>query len=380
MNALNIFLEREFQHLEEQITAVLEQLKEALSGVEESLKEHIVQELDEQFRKLKEEFNAVQNTLQSLKRDILYQINTRANITDGAIAEIDGALVAIGLLLKGIAAAVSGIEASVVAGFTELNGALILETRRVLVSINSTRRDITKGITKTEDHLTSTVNEKTEEVLEHLKKLKEHVKKELKEQEKTLKEYIFTKFSEIVATDVSLLIVGESYTKWDSVTSYFPTVSFLFNEVTLTNVVRRSQIKIRLPVVSEQVTPEYIYLLQEKCQRLSTLEYNYGTTRANFVSTDKRWKTTIWAASQEEAVRILRVVASVIDETLDEDLFSFTLSRGKRPRITVRQEPLVDVGLNSVSYDEEFVLRLRKVVLYVNNLEKPILLFSQTRF
>ena len=56
--------------------------------------------------------------------------------------------------------------------------------------------------------------------------------------------------------EVSLQIVGESYYRWDSTSTYFPTLTFLFKEVEASQYksTRRSQIKVRLNKRNEDLT------------------------------------------------------------------------------------------------------------------------------
>lgn len=51
------------------------------------------------------------------------------------------------------------------------------------------------------------------------------------------KEYIIE-----IAQEVSLGVVGESYYKWDSVSTYYPTITFLFKETETSQYPRRSQV------------------------------------------------------------------------------------------------------------------------------------------
>lgn len=58
-----------------------------------------------------------------------------------------------------------------------------------------------------------------------------------------------------LAEEMSLQMGGESYYKWDSVTTYFPTFTFLFREAGVSQYARKSQIKLRLSIRNEDLTP-----------------------------------------------------------------------------------------------------------------------------
>lgn len=65
-----------------------------------------------------------------------------------------------------------------------------------------------------------------------------------------------------IALEVSLQVVGESYYKWDSTSTYYPTLTFLYP--------RRSQIKLRLKQRNEEITPLAITKLKENCEKVLT--------------------------------------------------------------------------------------------------------------
>jgi hypothetical protein len=75
------------------------------------------------------------------------------------------------------------------------------------------------------------------------------------------------KFVEKTALEVSQLIVGESYFKWDSTASYFPTIVFVFNEITQGETPRRSQIKARFKKLSQEVTDKDIQILTDRSEQ-----------------------------------------------------------------------------------------------------------------
>ena len=58
--------------------------------------------------------------------------------------------------------------------------------------------------------------------------------------------------------EVSLQIVGESYYKWDSISTYYPTVTFLFKEEGGLQYPRRSQIKVRLAKTNSEISEQDI--------------------------------------------------------------------------------------------------------------------------
>lgn len=64
--------------------------------------------------------------------------------------------------------------------------------------------------------------------------------------------------SKTISDEVTNKIVGESYAKWNSVTSFYPTVIFIMKEVTENEPSRRAQIKLRYPKRAEDITDQDI--------------------------------------------------------------------------------------------------------------------------
>lgn len=56
--------------------------------------------------------------------------------------------------------------------------------------------------------------------------------------------------AETVSDQVALKVVGESYYKWNSVSSFYPTVVFIFREVETLHRPKRTQIKTRYSLQS----------------------------------------------------------------------------------------------------------------------------------
>lgn len=176
-----------------------------------------------------------------------------------------------------------------------------------------------------------------------------------------------------VAQEVSLQIVGESYYKWDSVTTYFPTITFLFKEVDVSQYPRKSQIKLRLSKRNEDLTKLDIDNLKKSCEAIMNSTYCYGTQRFNYVSPDKRFKTTVFGKNTSQIKILLSSLCKVINEPFDDRNLSITSSR-TRVNQTKRLLPLDNTDLNTISYHTSFNVKFRKAVLLVNGLKSPIVL------
>lgn len=166
--------------------------------------------------------------------------------------------------------------------------------------------------------------------------------------------------------------MGESYAKWDSISQYYPTIVFVFVEVTESNKPRKSQIKIRFNKTWQEITDKDIQNLTNKIKEYGNLGYTYGTTRGNYVSKDKRFKTTIYAKDKENISNILSKVLDVLPDKFDPGLLSLTILGSKRPSLTKRTKQLANIGLNTDNYNDEFSLKLKSANLLVNGVKKII--------
>ena len=221
------------------------------------------------------------------------------------------------------------------------------------------RTDLTRLLTKGLENITKKAD--------GVAKAVEDIKKQL---EKDRKELAIK-----VAEEVSLQVVGESHYRWDSVSTYFPTLSFLFREINVGQTPRRTQIKVRLKERNEEIGEAEIQRLKASCAALSNLMYNYGTIRANYVSQDKRFKTTVFCKDSSAVERILYPICQVIGEPYESRNLSITSARN-RPNSTKRTTSLAGISINTVNYQTTITMKLYKVVLLVNGLSSPIVVFK----
>lgn len=179
----------------------------------------------------------------------------------------------------------------------------------------------------------------------------------------------------IIQTEVCSYIVGESYSKWGSISMYFPTVTFVFGEITNNNKPRRSQIKIRFNKTSQEITNSDVLAIAAKVKSFGKLGYNYGKTRGNYVSKDKRFKTTVYAEDQSNICFVLEKIMDIIPDKFDKELLSVTTIGNKRPSISKRQNDLYNTGINTINYNDVFPLELKSVNIMVNGISKIIKLY-----
>ena len=196
---------------------------------------------------------------------------------------------------------------------------------------------------------TTYISDIVTQILTEVKLLPSKFEELLKGQIKEFKSYLDDWKKELikeVAQEVSLQIVGESYYKWDSVTTYFPTITFLFKEVGVSQYPRKSQIKLRLSKRNEDLTTSDIDNLKRSCDAILNSTYSYGTERFNYVSSDKRFKTTVFGKNTPQIKALLCSLFQVINEPFEERNLSMNSSR-TRVNQTKRLLPLDITELNT---------------------------------
>lgn len=327
---------------------------------------------------IKESIQAITDKITQFQNSLAFELDAKFEITEGSVAEVFAEVGGTGALLAAVEQTVTGLATTAGIAFSELNALVIKEHSSTRSAIDAAEKKISKQVSEElapiflevrglYSHMDVKIREAQETILQRFEKDKAELLKAIEQESKI--------FVEKTALEVSQLVVGESYYKWDSTSSYFPTVVFVFNEVTQAETPRRSQIKARLKKTSEELTQKDIEMLRERIQQHTNWKYRYGTVRANFVSGDKRWKSTVFIAEQKEALSVFQTVGKILNEKINPDLISYTTIKEKRPRITTRQSPLAGKGLNPTNYNSVFTVQLRKATLLVNNTEKPYLLY-----
>lgn len=176
----------------------------------------------------------------------------------------------------------------------------------------------------------------------------------------------------ILTNEVCTNIVGESYAKWDSVCSYFPTILFLFSENTVSTKKRKSQVKLRLKQPSTEITDKNIQQIRERLKTIGSVSYTHGTCKGNYVSSDKRFKTAVNGADRGSITTLLNSIFFVVDEKFDPELLSTTEIGKKRNSLTKRETGLWGLEVNTVNYQQNFALKLNRVHLLVNGISSVI--------
>lgn len=159
--------------------------------------------------------------------------------------------------------------------------------------------------------------------------------------------------SEAISDQVALKVVGESYYKWNSVSSFYPAVTVIFRQMHVATRLKRTQVKTRYNVRSEDFTEAMLAELHQRAEGLAGLRYNHGLTRGNYVSSDKRFKTTVYGQSTEDIAELFHKLLPVINEPFELANLSYT-SGPRRVSITRRNVPLAGIPTQYNEYTIDF--------------------------
>ena len=174
------------------------------------------------------------------------------------------------------------------------------------------------------------------------------------------------------AEEVANRVVGESFYRYCTTTTFMLTLILVFKEETENKNPRRSQLKFKLKKTFLEITDR---------------SFNYGTLRCTYVSEDKNLKNVLYTKTKKDAKLLLQFIYPLIGHTFDASLrddriedadeknLSFTESRN-RAIFNRRKKPLDGIKPFSQDYSRFFKVNLYRVVLQVNNLEKPVLIYK----
>lgn len=221
------------------------------------------------------------------------------------------------------------------------------------------------------DKFEARLDKKLDDIQKHfdgaLKKAREDA---VKYADETKKEVIDT-----ICEEIPNRVVGESYFRYNSTSSFYPTMSLVFLEETQNNNPRRAQMRIKIDKTSEQVDQKFIDHIKSTLQSLHDKGFEYGPVRACYVSTDKRFKNTMFVKTKQDAINTLTALYEMVGLPFDENNLSVTEGRNRKS-ITRRTTSLDGVPPFVQNYNEHFRVNLYRVVIQVNGLARPILIYK----
>lgn len=347
----------------------IDDLKTTVSTIDDN-----VNTLDTNVMTTKNKVNSLTTDLQQIKETILLPaqnkldaIKTKANaiksdtvLLRGGQNEIIGlfATTSTGIITSvgaEIATAVSAIEAALGVA----TGAITAEIAGVSTLISSV--ETTLGIVKTD--VESIKNQLSDD---NLKKL-------IKESIKDWYEENSNEIIDTVSLNLSESIVGESYIKYDSSTSYWPTLIFKFKSTDKNLKYNYSQIKIRYYKKPDEITDSDILNLKTKLKNLNIF-YTQGNLRANYVDENRLFRTTIYVANKATVINLLNEIIPIGLLKFNENQLSYT-EKNERVNIAKRGSSLNNIDIN---VNKKFVntqMKLSSVFLQINGLEKQTKLY-----
>jgi len=311
-------------------------LPKLIQNAIKELNDKIINFIDITWVKFIDDFSQFKTSMDDLKTKISRFI---VNF-DAFSMEVISAFEGLGFALDIIISETSAVAATVISAL----GALIGNVEAVL------------GVA-------SKVLENTESILTAIGKLPDAIFDKIEKR--------FEEIEKKLADEVALRVVGESYYKWDSVNTYYPTITFIYIEPNTTGRRKKVQIRAKLGLKSEDITESFLTELKNKILQLAVKDYVYGIIKLNYVHNAKRFKTTLNVSNKSQGVDILKNILSIIGEQLNLDDISYTEGK-QRPSITRRSTPLGEYKTQQDNYNMEFPLTLFRTFILINGLESPI--------
>lgn len=177
-----------------------------------------------------------------------------------------------------------------------------------------------------------------------------------------------------ITLNVSESIVGESYIKYDSSTSYWPTLMFKFKSADINIKSHYSQIKIRYYKKPDDISDVDIENLKQKIDEIKSITYMQGNLRANYVDEQRLFRTTVFVSNKGEVINLLNTIIPIGLLNFNEKQLSYT-EQNLRINITKRKTTINNIELNTRKKFIETQMQLRSVFLQINGLEKQIKLY-----
>lgn len=335
------------------------------------------------------------NNFNSLRVNLRIQFGNTVNqiiINRSLIIEVSGVIQAhitteIAFVLSAIGTAVAELTLQIEAVLAFLGtiettiGGIVLQLGQLQVNLNVDLGGLAIQIRTAQYLINRNTNRKTNDVTISLSKeiynLNTKLSTDLSEINKKIdtlskrQDESFDKLPRRLGEVVSDYIIGESYYRWDATSTYFCTLVFKFKETDVNAYARVSQLKVRLKQRNEEITDSDIQDLRVRAISLENLTYTYGRTRAYYVSPDKRFKTSLFSDTREEANHVLNETLTYINDVFDIKNVSYT-EKIERENKTSRKTPLDGLPINRYNYKQGIEQKLFKIVLIVNGISRPI--------
>lgn len=296
-------------------------------------------------------------------RSVIASLDIAVSTITGEIAGVEATLATIIAALTAIAAQITQFQLNVNIDFAGIVSEILEAQFFIIRAVDGSTYKTGRAITKETNDIASKIKSDLDQINKTLKEIKE-------EQENCHKE-----LPRRVGEIVSDYVIGESYYRWDSTSTYFCTLIFKFKETNVETYAKVSQLKVRLKQKNEEITDSDIKDLRARAPGLEGLEYTYGRTRAYYVSPDKRFKTSLFSNSREDANFIYQKALSYINDSFDSKNVSYT-EKIERQNNTSRKTPLDGIPVNETNYKQPIHQKLFKIVLIVNGISKPITIYQ----
>lgn len=228
----------------------------------------------------------------------------------------------------------------------------------------------------------SVIPNKTKIITSQIKKFYDYVsdffENKFNEQIKQVVETWFEENQNTIFNNVSKYlserIVGESYLRYDSNSTYSPSLHLKFKTKFREDARRTSQIKLRFNYPTDQIDAAHLEQLRKQVASLNNLTYVAGKIRCNYVAEKRLFKTTIFSDSEQTVKDLLRQLIPLTNTQYIEENISFTFN-SKRDHDIKRKKSLDNVIVNPPVLHRPVEMILSSAYLQVNGLEHQLTLF-----
>lgn len=177
-----------------------------------------------------------------------------------------------------------------------------------------------------------------------------------------------------LTTQIAETIVGESYLKFDSNSTYYPTLLFKFMSNNQNQSKRYSQIQIRLLKSPEEIDEALINQLKKEASKLKQFYYLSGPIRCNYIAPKRLFKTTVFTKTKTETDRLFNAILPLGGNEFVKNQLSYTELSKRLPYTRAETTPRKDIQINPV-VKLEVRKEIKAIFLQVNGWNKMVRLF-----
>lgn len=198
---------------------------------------------------IKRKLDVITAAVNDLKTEILTALNARFDLIEGSLIEVNAVLAGIEFTLSAIEGTASMILTTLIGTAGELTTLVTGEFFALKAKVSTLEERLNKSINAIPDTISSVFQNEFTPLKEDIQKSQKQIKQDIADYKAALQQELeetFKQYQQKIAIEVASTVVGESYSRFDSISSYYACLTFVFNEPILEGLPRRSQIKVRV--------------------------------------------------------------------------------------------------------------------------------------